>query len=74
MGRLRGMAWTALVLGALSLAALVGGHLALTDIARGEEDVAREWLILQVGGLIILAFTVLGLVTLAGFLLRSRRR
>jgi hypothetical protein len=50
------------------------GHLAFSDIAHGEGDLARERLILQVSALLVLTCTGLAPVTLAGFLGLSRRQ
>jgi hypothetical protein len=64
MTALRTQALVAVVLGVLSLVALGFSHLALTDIAHGEPDVAGEWLVVQVSALIFAVFTVVALVTL----------
>lgn len=74
MRRLRGLACAAIVLGVVSLAAMGVGHLAFSDIAHGEGDLARERLILQVSALLVLTCTGLAPVTLAGFLGLSRRQ
>ena len=53
----------AMALGVLSLVAVVLSHLALTDIAHGESDVAWEWRILRVSALVLLMFIGMSVVT-----------
>jgi hypothetical protein len=52
------------VLGILSVAAVLTGHLALTDIHHGEGDLALEWNVLRGCFGVIVAFQVAALVTL----------
>lgn len=54
----------AIVLGALSLLAVVLTHLALTDIYHGEADVTLEWNIVRICALVLLVFIGLALFTL----------
>lgn len=61
---LRTLARITFTLGALSLLAVLVGHLALTDIYHGEADTSQEWRFLQVSAVIILAFHVSALLTL----------
>jgi hypothetical protein len=51
-------------LGALSAIAILLCHLALTDIAHGEGDLALEWRMLQVGSAAIILFHGAVLLTL----------
>ena len=53
-----------LALGVLSLLAVLVGHLALTDIHRGEGDLGLEWRALQACAGVIVAFQVCALLTL----------
>jgi len=59
--------WT-MALGVLSLFAGLLGHLALTDIYHAESDLSLEWTVLRVCALIILAFTLMALLTLSRLL------
>ena len=59
-------------LGVVSAFTVVMTWLALTDIWHGEPDVALEWLVVQVGFVIIPAFHVAALVLLAK-VIRLRR-
>ncbi len=52
-----------LVLGLVSLAAVLAAHLALTDIWHGEGDLRAEWTVLQVASLLIVAFQLVALFT-----------
>lgn len=60
----------AMALGVLSLIAVLLSHLALTDIAHGESDLAWEWRILRVSALVILMFIGTSLAAL-GRILKS---
>lgn len=51
-------------LGLLSLMALGASHLALTDIAHSESDVALEWEVLRISAVVIAVFVVSALVAL----------
>ena len=53
-----------IILGALSLLALLLCHLALTDIAHGELDLTAEWAILRLSALLLLLFIGSTLITL----------
>jgi hypothetical protein len=53
-----------IVLGILSLATGVLGHLALTDIYHAEGDLALEWNMLRVFAVIFLIFICYTLITL----------
>jgi hypothetical protein len=60
----------ALVLGALSLVAMLIAGMALQDIYHGEPDLTLEWRALQVSSLLILAFHAFALMAVwkgAGF-------
>jgi hypothetical protein len=52
----------ALVLGALSLAAVLIAGMALQDIYHGEADLTLEWRVLQVSSLLILSFHAFALM------------
>lgn len=69
---LRANILAALVLGALSLAAIVLNHLALTDIYHGEPNAAMEWQIVRYGHLIFLLFAIVAMIALARMLPRLR--
>ena len=64
MRSLRNQSILTFVLGVLSLIAGFFSHLALTDIAHGEQDPSLEWAILRISAVIIATFTVLSLATL----------
>jgi uncharacterized membrane protein len=51
-------------LGVLSLFGVVLGHLALTDIRHGEQDLTLEWRALQIAFGTIIVFQVSALATL----------
>ena len=53
-----------IVLGFLSILAGILGHLALTDIYRGGEDLTTEWNALRVGAFIIFVFVISSLLVL----------
>ncbi len=53
-----------LVLGAVSVLAVVVSYLALTDIGHGENDLSLEWGVLRLAFLVIVLFQVSALVTL----------
>lgn len=57
-----------LVLGGLTLVAILMSHLALTDIFHGEGDLTQEWAFVQFGFVIIVAFLVLSCFALMNFL------
>jgi hypothetical protein len=61
-----------IVLGFLALASLGLGHLALTDIAHGEADLALEWNVLRAAALVILVFATFSLVTFGRLLRRLK--
>ena len=73
MKELRNIARIAVVLGIVSIVAVVLSHLALTDIAHGEPDVTGEWLMLQVAFGAIVAFQAVALTTLVRFLRTQKR-
>ncbi len=64
MTDLKNLIKVTLALGVLSLFALLFSHLALTDIAHGEANVALEWSILRVCALVLLLFIGSTLFTL----------
>lgn len=53
-----------MTLGFLSILAGMLGHLALTDIYRGGEDLTMEWNALRVGAVIIFVFVISSLLVL----------
>ncbi len=53
-----------LALGVASTLVLLFSHLALTDIWHGEGDLWLEWMILQIGASVIIAFHLATFVTL----------
>jgi hypothetical protein len=53
-----------IVLGFISILAGVLGHLALTDIYHGGEDLTLEWNALRVGAVIIFVFVITSLLTM----------
>jgi hypothetical protein len=53
-----------LVLGGISILAVVVSFLALTDIGHGESDLSLEWGVLRAAFLVIVLFQVSALVTL----------
>ncbi len=55
---------TTFILAGLSLLALMGSHLALTDIYHGGEDVSLEWSFLRIAALIFIAFITSTMITL----------
>lgn len=58
--------WLSLALSALALVALVVGHLALAEVARGEADLSQEWLALR------LIFAFIGLASVVAVLTAVR--
>lgn len=70
MKNLRTSARVTVVLGALSIAALIIAHLALTDIYHGEGDQTAEWRALQAAAVTILGFQVVALVTVGRLMRR----
>ena len=46
------------------MSAMILSHLALTDIAHGEQNPSLEWAILRISAVIIFTFVILSLVTL----------
>ncbi len=53
-----------IVLGLLSVLAVVASHLALTDISHGEGDLSLEWTVLRISFAVIVAFHISALITL----------
>jgi hypothetical protein len=53
-----------LVLGGISVLAVVVSYLALTDIGHGESDLSLEWGVLRAAFLVIVLFQASALVTL----------
>ncbi len=72
MNGFRRNVWISIVLGILSLCALVLSALALADIAHGESDLTNEWMVVRLAFAVIFIFTVFSVITLAR-LLRGRR-
>jgi hypothetical protein len=64
MSNLKTQIRVTIVLGALSLLAVVIAHLALTDIYHGEVDVTLEWSIVRICALVLLVFIGMALFTL----------
>ena len=58
-------------LGLLSMIAVLGCMLALTDISHGEPDLSLEWTIVQVSFLIIVLFQASALLILGRLIRRS---
>lgn len=69
---LRANIFAALMLGGLSLAAIVLNHLALTDIYHGEPNATLEWQIVRYGHLIFLLFAIVAMIALVRVLPRVR--
>jgi hypothetical protein len=61
---LRRACQVSLVLGVLSLLAVLGSLLALQDISKGEANLSAEWSFLRVGFLIIIVFHAFALAAL----------
>ena len=68
MTNIRRNATISLILGVVSVIALLPIHLALTDIWHGEGDVTMEWSVVRFGILVIAAFQISALLTLAKLL------
>jgi uncharacterized protein YqhQ len=64
MRPLRRAVQLSLVLGGISILAVVVSYLALTDIGHGESDLSLEWGVLRAAFLVIVLFQVSALVTL----------
>jgi hypothetical protein len=61
--KLRTSAVASLILGALSIFALIVCHLALTDIRHGEPDLSLEWKLVQISFAVIIIFIIGALIT-----------
>lgn len=55
------------ILALLCLTVGLLSHLALTDIAHGEQDVSGEWVIVQVSAFSVFLFILITLITLQRF-------
>ena len=64
MRPLRRAVQLSLVLGGISILAVVVSFLALTDIGHGESDLSLEWGMLRAAFLVIVLFQVSALITL----------
>ncbi|NPV55152.1 MAG: hypothetical protein HPY76_00560 [Anaerolineae bacterium] len=64
MSALNKQLWLTRVLAILSLVGVFFSHLALTDIAHGEANVATEWLIVQLSAGVVILFIAATLYTL----------
>lgn len=64
MGSLRRAVQLSMVLGGISIFAVVVSFLALADIGHGESDLSLEWAVLRTAFLVIVLFQVSALVTL----------
>lgn len=64
MTQLRRAVQLSLLLGGLSILAMVVSGLALTDIGHGEADLTLEWGVLRAALLVIVLFQISALVTL----------
>ena len=64
MGNLKTQIRVTIVLGMLSLLAVLITHLALTDIYHGEADVTLEWNAVRICALVLLVFIGMALFTL----------
>jgi hypothetical protein len=64
MSNLKTQIRVTIVLGVLSLLAVLITHLALTDIYHGEADVTLEWSVVRICALVLLAFIAMALFTL----------
>jgi hypothetical protein len=73
MTRTRQYAKISLVLGIISVIALLPIHLALTDIWHGEGDVTMEWSVVRFGILAIATFQIAALLTLVNVLRNGER-
>jgi hypothetical protein len=59
-----GLRIVTIILGVLSLAAMVLSHLALVDISHGEENVSLEWAIVQISAGILFVYICLSLLSM----------
>lgn len=64
MSNLKTQIRVTIVLGVLSLLAVLITHLALTDIYHGEADVTLEWGVVRICALVLLVFIGMALLTL----------
>jgi hypothetical protein len=64
VGNLKTRIRVTIVLGVLSLLAVLITHLALTDIYHGEADVTLEWRVVRICALVLVAFIGMALYTL----------
>ena len=64
MSNLKTQIRVTIVLGALSLLAVLIAHLALTDIYHGEVDVTLEWSVVRICALVLLVFISMAMFTL----------
>jgi len=64
MSNLKTQIRVTIVLGTLSLLAVLITHLALTDIYHGEADVTLEWSVVRICALVLLVFIGMALFTL----------
>ena len=64
MKKIRKYSMLTLILSGLSIIALIAGHLALTDIYHGGEDLRLEWLVLRITTFVNVAFILSTILTL----------
>jgi hypothetical protein len=64
MSNLKTQIRVTIVLGALSLLAVLIAHMALTDIYHGEVDVTLEWSVVRICALVLLVFISMAMFTL----------
>ncbi len=56
MSKIKKYSIVTMILSVFSFLALIGSHLALTDIYHGGEDLSLEWSVLRIAAVIFLAF------------------
>jgi hypothetical protein len=64
MSNLKAQIRVTIVLGALSLLAVLIAHMALTDIYHGGVDVTLEWSVVRICALVLLVFISMAMFTL----------
>lgn len=64
MSKIKKYSILTLILSGFSILALIVGHLALTDIYRGGEDLSLEWLLLRIAAVVFVAFILSTILTL----------
>ena len=64
MSNLKTQIRVTIVLGALSLLAVLIAHMALTDIYHGEVDVTLEWSVVRICAVVLLVFISMAMFTL----------